>query len=256
MAFHKNKLRRPSTVFDIKDVLYATLKVMEDRGGYVSNKSSERTGEAPTSQFVLSYLKEISLSGIGFPEGIKEKFSQKVTDISIHFSQPPEDTNNEFDRKVYELLSVRSVSDRMIAYIVALPSMYENIHNRTSNLLKIAEKYSTSNYIGEIGVSGEFTVKLLDVHDFHKLDDNGVNQILYIYRISDRNGNIGFFFSKDPPADNTESTTIEKLPIKVWDCFQFEAIPKKQSPNRETGIKETQFTKVKIIEVIGQGTEE
>jgi hypothetical protein len=224
---------------------------MEDRGVYISNKAASATGEAPTSSFVLTSLK----LNPEIPSAWKTKFADKVMEITAHFSQPSRNMDDEFARKVYDLMAARSVSDRMIAFIVALPSMYEHLHDRTSSLLKIAEKYSTSNYIGEIGVRDTIMVKLLDVHEFHKADDSGVDQLLYIYRISDRIGNIGLFFSKNPPADNTTST-ITKLPIKVWDCFEMKATPKKQMPNRETGVKETQFTRVRILEMIGTGTEE
>jgi hypothetical protein len=254
MAFHR-KLRKPTTVFDIHDVLYATLKVMDDRNGYVSKKTADVSGECPTSQFVLSFLKEVSISSSGFPDEIKQKYFNKVSEIITHFSQPPADMNDEFLRKVYEFFITRSVSDRMIGFIVALPSMYEHLHQRTSSLMKIAEKYSTSNYMGEIGVRDVFFVKLLDVQEFHKEDDNGVDQLLYIYRVSDKIGNIGFFFSKNPPVDN-ETSTVEKLPIKKFHCFEIKATVKKQMPNRDTGIKETQFTRVRIVEVVGEGTEE
>jgi hypothetical protein len=62
------------------------------------------------------------------------------------------------------------------------------------------------------------------------------------------------FFSKNPPSNI--NSNIECLPIKIWDCFEMSATPKKMEPNKETGVKETQFNRVKITEFIGPGTEE
>jgi hypothetical protein len=144
----------------------------------------------------------------------------------------------------------------MIAFIVALPWMYENLHDRVSKLMQIAEKYANSNYIGEIGVRDNFIMKCLDVQEYKRKDETtGEDNIFYIYRIVDRIGNYGFFFSEYPPAKNMTSS-LEHLIIDVWDCFEMRANPKKMEPNRETGIKETQFNRVTITEFIGPGTEE
>jgi hypothetical protein len=155
---------------------------------------------------------------------------------------------------VHRLLATGMVSNRMIGFIVALPWMYSNLYNRTSKLMKIAEKYAQSNYIGTIGLRETFLMKVLDVSKFKKTKTDTTEEEYYIYRLSDRLGNFGFFFSKYPPSDVISNT--ECLPIKIWDCFEMKATPKKMGPNKETGIKETQFADVIVTEFIGPGSEE
>jgi hypothetical protein len=237
-------LRKPSTVFNVYDVLVATLKVMEDRGTYVSKKASEVTGETPTSQFVIAYLK----GNPTIPEDNRTKYFNQAEEIANHFRQPPSGFD-DFLEKVYTILVSGAVTDKMIGFVTALPWMYQNLTNRTSKLMKIAQKYASSNYMGELGTRDSFFVKLLDVNEFTKKTTGQPDEKVYIYRIADQGGNYGIFFSSHPPES-------EMLPVKVWDCFEMKATPKKQQPNRETGIKETQFSHVKVMEVLGQGSEE
>jgi len=148
------------------------------------------------------------------------------------------------------------VSKKMIGFIVALPQMYHTILLRVEKLIKIADKYQSNSYMGTIGDREDFTVKLVSVKKCSKVSElSGNMEIFYLYHVVDRLGNIGFFFHKQPPADK-EPQGIDFLIIKLWDCFEMRATPKKQEPNKETGIKETQFSRIEITELIGPGTEE
>jgi len=238
------KLRKPITVFNIIDVLCVTLQTIEDRGKYVSQKTSDSTGEVSTTKFVVNHLKTSDLD----LKELYSKYLDKTNEIRKHFSSPPIE-QDKFLETIYNLFSIGMVSEKMIGYIVALPSMYETMYQRTAKLLKIADKYAASSYMGEIGKQDIFTVKLLEVLEFSKKEQ----EVFFLYRVSDILGNLGFFFSKIPPVNYPGDLT---LPIKLWDCFEMRATPCKIEPNKETGIKETQFSKIEIIEIIGKGTEE
>jgi hypothetical protein len=249
MAF-KRKPRKTSTVYNIDDVLHATMKIIEDRpGGYISQKAAGITGEVPTSQFVLQLLRTGS---VGSYHNVK--YDARIEEIKFHFSNPPGD-NDEFLNTVYQLFCTGMVSENKIGYIAALPTMYESMKGRTTKLMKIAEKYSTSNYMGEIGKPDSFAVKLVDITDFKQTNIiSGEQEKHYLYRVTDRIGNCGLIFSVFPPRETPG--TSETAAFKLWDCFEFKGTPKKQEPNKDTGIKETVFGNVTVTEMIGQGTEE
>ena len=228
------------TFFEILEVLEATLKVMEDRGEYISQKSSKNNGETPTSHFVIQYLKN------GLDKTVEmAKFSEKAEEMRAYFSVVPKDPNDGFLKKVYELMQIRTVSEKMIGFIVALPNMYEHTLGRANKLMNIAQKYSQSSYIGTIGIRDIFIVKVVDIVEMTKISNTtGEKETFFLYRVSDRLGNMGLFFKN------------EKSDMELWDCFEMRATPKKQEPNTKTGIKETQFIQVQITEYIGRGTEE
>jgi hypothetical protein len=249
------KLRKTTSVYNIPDVLTVTLKVIEERKEYISQKTASTTNEIPTSKFVLQHLPIFLELPNAEKNALNEKYHQKVKEIQDYFSLQPRDPNDSFLATIHDLMGTGMSSERMLGFIVALPWMYETHYTRTSKLMKLAEKYSSSNYMGTIGDRETFIVKLIDVSNFKKIDEKtGEIVTLYVYRISDQIGNIGLFFSKHPPSDTISS--VETLNIQLWDCFEFSGTPKKNEPNIVTGIKETQFTSVKITEFIGRGSEE
>jgi hypothetical protein len=252
MAFHK-KPRKTSSVYKLTDILHATIKVIGDRGEYVSKKASDASDKLgpPTTQFVLQILNDPDL----LKTAILTTSKENVAEIVSYFSLPPR-TTDEFSQTVYSLFGTGMVTERMVGYIVALPWMYKNLSCRASKLIKIADKYSSSNYMGQLGVRDSFFVKLVEVIQITKPNEEGMPETFFIYKVADQIGNFGLFFSKQPPADSDFKTVVEHLPIKVWDCFEMRATPKKMEPNKETGIKETQFSRIRIVDVIGQGTEE
>jgi hypothetical protein len=241
-------MRRTSAVYNVKVVLHATLVVMEEHGGeFISGKRATSTGELPTSHFVVKKLQSvpheslINAANDGFVQEILSHFKSVIS--------PPEP--DDFLTKVKEILSIGSVSERMIGFIVALPHTYNQHKNRVGNLSRIADKYAQSNYIGEVGNREEFFVKLIDTNNIQKKDNNGSVQDLTIYRVTDQLGNYGYFFSKLGSLSNLDGTPI----IKKFDCFLMKATPKKHGVGNN-GIKETQFSRVRIIENVGKGSEE
>src|ERR1035437_6589554 len=231
---YKKKPRKTSTVYAIEDVLHAAMKSIEDRPGFVSQATAKITGEVPTSQFVLQILRNSK-----HDDFFQEKNRKRISEIKFHFSNTPNGPD-EFLHTVYELFCTGMVSENKIGFIAALPTMYDSLKTRTTKLMKIAEKYSNSNYIGEIGKPQSFTVKLVDIFDYKKKNEvSGEDEKFYIYRVTDRIGNCGLIFSIYPPRDTPGVSRTSAF--KLWDCFEMKATPKKQEPNKETGIKETVF---------------
>lgn len=236
-------LRRPTAVFDIDSVLHATLAVMKERSGeFVSQKKSQETGAMPTSKFVLQKLRSDPASDrFNLPE-----FDEEVRLIKSHFIADPNIAHDEFITKVKEILATGVVTERMIGFVVALPHLYHQKVNRASALTKIADKYSQSSYIGEIGTREEFFVKLVATHQFEKEGQN-----LTLYKVADQLGNFGFFFAKTGTLNDEEGKPI----VDLYDCFLMKATPKKHEIGK-TGVRETQFSRVRIIENVGKGSNE
>lgn len=241
-------MRRTTAVYNVKVVLHATLVVMEEHGGqFISGKKAEQTGELPTSHFVVKKLQTAPHESL-----INMANDALVQEVITHFkSVATPASGDDFLTKVKEILSIGSVSERMVGFVVALPHMYTQRKERVGNLSRIADKYAQSNFIGEVGNREEFFVKLIDTTDIQKKDDSGAVQNLTIYRVTDQLGNYGYFFSKLGSLANLDGTPI----IKHFDCFLMKATPKKHGVGN-SGIKETQFSRVRIIQNIGKGSEE
>jgi hypothetical protein len=240
-------MRRPSSTFNVNTVLHATIKVIEDQGGkFVSAQKSRETGDLPTSHFVIQKLQSVKNAD----DLIDPKNQEEVQAIIKHYKESP--AVDDFATKVKEILTVGVVSERMIAFIVALPHMYSQKKDRIVKLAKIADKYTSSTYIGEIGQREEFFVKLVETQEFVKTDPNtGVTQNLRIYKVADQLGNYGYFFAKAGSLADAEGKPI----VDLYDCFLMKATPKNHAVGR-TGIKETQFSRVRIVQNIGKGSEE
>lgn len=233
-------IRRPTSVFDVDSVLHATLLVLKETGKFVSNKTSLDTGETPTSKFVIQKLKSIMNTKFIVPE-----FEEKVKQIKEHFLSLPAH-GDDFMNQVKEILLTGSVTEKRVSIVVYLPYMFEKKENRINELSKIAEKYSNSNYIGEIGTREEFFVKLISIYNFEKDGEK-----LVLYKVVDKQGNYGFFFSKDGSLKDQDGKPI----IDLYDCFVMKATPKKHEIGK-SGIKETQFSRVRIIQNVGKGSKE
>lgn len=239
----KPNLRRPTAVFDIDSVLHATLAVMKERGGeFISAKKAAETGGTPTSKWVLQKLRsDPANSKFSLPE-----FEEEVRAIRDHFWMDPNPSSDYFISRVKEILGTGVVTETMIGFIVALPHLYTQKVKRTSELSKIADKYSQSSYIGEIGTRDEFFVKLVSVHNFEK-----EGQQLTLFKVADQLGNFGFFFAKAGTLNDADGKPI----IDIFDCFLMKATPKKHEIGK-TGVRETQFSRVRIIENVGKGSNE
>ena len=61
----------------------------------------------------------------------------------------------------------------------------------------------------------------------------------YIYKVKDRKGNLGVFFSSDGDL------------ASVDDCFLAKMTPKRQSVSDYHGGKETVFNRVKVLQNVG-----
>jgi hypothetical protein len=237
-------LRRPTAVFDIDSVLHATLQVMEDRGGeFISGKKAQETGQTSTAKFVIQKIQNN-------PDGTKifiPKWAEKAEEIKNHFRLTVNTEGDEFISRVKEILATGIVTERMIGFIVALPSLYERKVSRVTELTKVADKYATSNYIGEIGTREEFFVKLLSVKS--GIIKDGVD--ITVYKVADQLGNYGYFFAKTGTLNDEDGLPI----VKPFDCFLMKATPKKHEIGK-SGVRETQFSRVRILQNVGEGSSE
>ncbi len=107
--------------------------------------------------------------------------------------------------------------------------------NRDRSRVKRVADAAGSDYIGEIGERAEFFVKLVEHIYSNKADYN-------IYRLQDRSGNLGLFFSNLSP---------EELKVEVGDCMMIKMTPKRQDISNFHGGKETVFNRIKIVKNVG-----
>lgn len=241
-------LRRPASVYNVATVLHATLVAMDEHGGkFVSSKQAGSSGALPTSHFVLEKLRTTEHSQL-----INLNKADYVVDVMYHFKNLPDNPTDDFNTRVKEILNTGVVSERMVGFIVALPHLYDTKRSRTTKLSKFAERYSSSKYIGELGQREEFIVKVLDKQIIHKKNDDGTTQDLELYKVGDQLGNFGFFFAKVGTLVDLDGAPM----LDKYDCIVMKATPKKHQVSRDSGIRETQFSRVRVAQHIGKGSEE
>ena len=86
--------------------------------------------------------------------------------------------------------------------------------------------------MGKIKKRADFFVKLVG-------KNYSDNVGCYIYKVKDRKGNLGVFFSSDGDL------------AKVDDCFLAKMTPKRQGVSDYHGGKETVFNRVKVLQNVG-----
>lgn len=247
-------MKKAPVVYNVRDVLFITLKVIRETGEFVSAKKAEASAgqKTPTSAFVLQQMKSQNMAHIKTMAPMED--CTLVDEILNHFSQEVEANHDKFLRAVLPLVRLGTVTDRMIGFIVALPATYDAKFGRAQKLIQFAQRYAASKYIGEVGTCAEFVVKVIEIFDFMKAEEK-----IYGYRVSDQDGNIGIFFSKEPPENNVGFATTAPRPglgLRLFDCFIMKATPKGFGVNKNSGVKETQFSRVRVVENIGPGSAE
>jgi hypothetical protein len=231
-------------VYKNEVVLHATLTVLEEQNGvFVSNAKAQDTGATKTSVLVIKKMAEKvnELDSL-----IRDENKEEVKAIVDHYLSVEEDPENNYITKVKEILRIGSVSSNYIPYLVALVPSYQKIKDRTKTLAKISDRYGNSKHLGTIGVREEFFVKLISMHHFER-----DGKALTTYKVADQLGNLGYFFANDTALRDEKGEPL----IELFDCFVMKAIPKNHGVGKE-GYKETQFTRVQIVENLGKGSEE
>src|ERR1017187_6512067 len=100
------KIRKPSKVHSVKNVLLATLIVLKEKGEFVPVK--ELSGKISTSQYVIQKLKnEIGNFDPTLMDDVDQIFDYFLTSTK----------QAEFDCKVREILNIGVVNERMIGFV-------------------------------------------------------------------------------------------------------------------------------------------
>ena len=111
----------------------------------------------------------------------------------------------------------------------------DRAENREKNKKEAKVAASSSEYIGELKKRSEFFVKLVAVN-------YSQNVGCHIFKVRDRKGNHGVFFSSAGP---------EELGVKLNECFLAKMTPKRHSVSEYHGGKETIFNRVKVVQNVG-----
>lgn len=230
---------KPVPSYPLQLALQATAAIIRVNG-YVSKKVSAETGAKPTSEILGAWLKSPDTSTPTIEDADVSEAASAEAWLTKLLSDLGQIKNpDSFSQSLSHLLlgGYRNVDSGFITksdfgFVACVyPSMSREIV-RKKNKDNAAADAENSEYIGTLKSRGEFFVKLLT-----KQYSNQIG--CYIYKIKDRKGNLGVFFSSDSSmAENGE-------------CFLAKMTPKRHSVNNYHGGKETVFNRVKIVQNVG-----
>lgn len=149
---------------------------------------------------------------------------------------------SDFDRSIRLLPQggYRGVDPSMITksdfgFVACVYATMDRAAGREMKMAEAKESASTSEYMGSVKTRAEFFVKLIG----KTYSDNAG---CYIYKVKDRKGNLGVFFSSDSSM------------AEVNECFLAKMTPKRHSVSDFHGGKETVFKRVKVVQNVGVST--
>jgi hypothetical protein len=154
----------------------------------------------------------------------------------------PYASESDFDRSIRLLPQggYRGVDPSMITksdfgFVACVYATMDRAAGREMKMAEAKESASTSEYMGSVKTRAEFFVKLIG----KTYSDNAG---CYIYKVKDRKGNLGVFFSSDSSM------------AEVNECFLAKMTPKRHSVSDFHGGKETVFKRVKVVQNVGAST--
>ena len=206
--------------------------------GYVSKKramdGTSGSGATPTSQTLARWLKADPDAG-----AVQVKAEDTVrADVALAWLAKLSPTN-EFYQSLIKLNAggYRSVDNGQITksdfgFVACVYSTMEREAAKELARATAEEAAEDSEYMGKLKARAEFFVKLVG----KKYSDNVG---CYIYKVKDRKGNLGVFFSSDSGL------------AELNDCILAKMTPKRHSVSDYHGGKETVFNRVKVVRNVG-----
>jgi len=234
--------RKPVETYPLEIALEATAAIIRTHG-YISKKESATSGRHPTSRTLGIWLNS-AVGGEGATDLVTDDdrilAGKAMAWLKALTDKGPTSSESDFDRSM-RLLShggYRNVAPSMITksdfgFVACVYATMDRAANREVKKAEAKESASTSEYMGSVKKRAEFFVKLIG-----KTYSDNVG--CYIYKIKDRKGNLGVFFSSDSAV------------AEVNECFLAKMTPKRHSINDYHGGKETVFNRVKVVENVGK----
>ena len=224
--------------FPLLDALEATAAIIRVHG-YISKKETAISGRQATAVTLGEWMKSPNTNSpvVGVADRRMAKIAVDwLADLAV---SPKTGRENDFDMSMrglvmggYRKLAPGTICKSDFGFIACAYSTMERVNVRAVNQAEAKEAASTSEYMGSLKKRADFFVKLVGLN---YSDNVGC----YIYKIQDRKGNLGVFFSSDGDL------------AKVDDCFLAKMTPKRQGVSDYHGGKETVFNRVKVIQNVG-----
>jgi hypothetical protein len=224
---------KPGETYPLELALEAAAAIIRTHG-YTSKKDFITSGRQPTSITLGIWLKSPATIAPGI-----EAADTVVAQDALVWLQGRASTGyaseSDFERSMRMLTigGYRNVAPGMITksdfgFVACVYATMDREANRKKN----KKAASNSDYIGSLKKRAEFFVKLVG-----KTYSDNVG--CYIYKVKDRKGNLGVFFSNDSDMAN------------VGECFLAKMTPKRHSVSDYHGGKETVFNRVKVVQNVG-----
>ena len=235
-TFTPRKESKPE--FNTKTVLELAVAVYRDQGfiksGYGGTNRFDEKGELlPESKWVTTEDNKTRihkhLDGSDSVT-VTEHDKEFAEEIRSHFQglmlKKLSGKTNDFENNAMKYLE-NDLLDRLgVAIVASLPKSVD----RAKLQEELKEKTEDSEYVGEQGSRGSFTVVVNDIRFVEKF---GINLVTCIE--SDKNV-VKFFFSNDPTSNG----------IEVGKTINITAFVKGQDVSKYSGVKETMVNRVKV----------
>ena len=219
-------------------LLYAAAIIRKH--GYISKKNAEMNGRVPTSKHMETWLKAPAPPN---SDNILTEDQVKAADALAWLhnmgTHPGYESEGDFVRSMrklihggYHRVAAGNVTTSDFGFIACVWSTMEREKARETKKQEQITAAEKSEFMGKVKQRAEFFVKLVERNYSDRMD-------CYIYKVKDRKGNLGVFFSNDDKVAN------------VNDCFLAKMTPKRHSVSSYHGGKETVFNRVKVLQNVG-----
>ena len=232
--------KKPVQTYPLELALEAAAAIIRTHG-YISKKASAESGRQPTAVTLGTWLNSPSSTAPVTEDADRTAAAEAMVWLdALAAGGTLGAAGTSFDASMASLSvgGYRKVAPGMITksdfgFVACVYSTMEREGLREAKKAEAKEAASTSDFIGKLKKRAEFFVKLVG-----KNYSNNVG--CYIYKIKDRKGNLGVFFSSD--SDLAE----------VDDCFLAKMTPKHHGVNNYHGGKETVFNRVVVVQNVGK----
>ena len=225
--------------YGIADLLEAAAAIVRIHG-FVSKKIASIKGDIPTAQRLL----DDCTGHISVVKNLEDADAAIVALKKLDELRRRRESGevlNSFEDNLSKM-TTGGIADCEPGYLTEkdFPFLVCVFMNSEKNLPPIPtnlteQEVANSNWIGDIGKRDEFFVKLYETKRI-------TSHNFTVYRVKDRNGNLGVFFSSDD---------ANAFGLEVDDCFLVKMTPKEHYFSKYHGGKETKFNRIKIIDNVG-----
>jgi len=201
-----------------------------DLNGFVSKTQAMATGETPTSVVALAAYQNSTI----------DPRTNTLTMLGmsmVNWANAHTDNRNDFLNSGIHVLRNGSrtgdIKSNEVAILAAMFDVYKKEMARIEDQAKFKEAHKGSEFMGTLKKRGEFFVKLIEVVPVS-------NRGFKVNKVVDRTGNMGVIIC------DINASIAEK-----GECFLFKGTPVGQEISTYTGVKETRFNRIKVLNNVG-----